>query len=49
MEIFWRIGAVVSARLEREHPKENKDVGSTVLGLRDELSERSRRIARDAS
>jgi putative ABC transport system permease protein len=33
---------LVSSRLEREHPKENKDVGSTVLGLRDELSDRSR-------
>ncbi len=34
--------ALVSGRLEREHPKENKDVGSTILGLRDDLSERSR-------
>lgn len=34
--------AVVSARLERQYPKENKDTGAVVLGLRDELSERSR-------
>jgi predicted permease len=34
--------AVVSARLEQQYPKENKDVGAVVLGLRDELSERSR-------
>lgn len=34
--------ALVSARLERQYPKENKDTGSTVLGLRDDLSERSR-------
>jgi predicted permease len=34
--------AVVSARLEQQYPKENKDTKSKVLGLRDELSERSR-------
>jgi predicted permease len=34
--------AVVSARLARQYPKENKDIGVTVLGLRDELSERAR-------
>jgi putative ABC transport system permease protein len=34
--------AVVSARLEQQYPKENKDIGAVVLGLRDELSERSR-------
>jgi predicted permease len=34
--------AVVSARLEQQYPKENKDVGAVVLGLRDELSERAR-------
>lgn len=34
--------AVVSARLERQYPKDNKDVGATVLGLRDDLSDRSR-------
>ncbi|HEX3554521.1 MAG TPA: ABC transporter permease [Thermoanaerobaculia bacterium] len=34
--------AVVSARLERQYPKENKDIGAVLLGLRDELSERSR-------
>jgi predicted permease len=34
--------AVVSARLERQYPKDNKDVGTTVLGLRDDLSERAR-------
>lgn len=34
--------AVVSARLERQHPKENEGIAAVVLGLRDELSERSR-------
>ncbi|MES1240962.1 MAG: ABC transporter permease [Acidobacteriota bacterium] len=34
--------AVVSSRLERQYPKDNKDVGSTVLGLRDDLSDRAR-------
>jgi predicted permease len=34
--------AVVSARLERQYPKENKDVGAAVVGLRDDLSERAR-------
>jgi predicted permease len=34
--------ALVSARLEKQYPKENKDTGSRVLGLRDELSERAR-------
>src|SRR3954452_16628439 len=34
--------ALVSARLERQYPKENKDTGSKILGLRDDLSERSR-------
>lgn len=34
--------AVVSSRLERQYPKDNKDVGAAVLGLRDDLSERSR-------
>lgn len=34
--------AVVSSRLEQQHPKENKDTDVLVLGLRDELSERAR-------
>jgi predicted permease len=34
--------AVVSRRLEQQYPKENKDVRTTVFGLRDELSERAR-------
>lgn len=34
--------AVVSARLERQYPKENKDVGAAVRGLRSDLSERAR-------
>ena len=34
--------ARVSARLERQYPKENKDTGATILSLRDELSERAR-------
>ncbi|HXE99208.1 MAG TPA: ABC transporter permease, partial [Solirubrobacterales bacterium] len=34
--------AVVSNRLERRYPKENENVLAVVLGLRDELSERSR-------
>ncbi len=34
--------AVVSARLEQQYPKENKDIGAVLLGLRDELSERAR-------
>jgi putative ABC transport system permease protein len=34
--------AVVSARLQQQYPKEDKDTGAAVLGLRDELSERSR-------
>jgi putative ABC transport system permease protein len=34
--------AAVGARLERQYPEENADTGATVLGLRDELSERSR-------
>ncbi len=34
--------AVVSSRLERQYPKENKDVGAAVRGLRDDLSERAR-------
>jgi putative ABC transport system permease protein len=34
--------AVVSSRLEQRYPRENKDVGAVVLGLRDELSERAR-------
>jgi putative ABC transport system permease protein len=34
--------AVVSARLEQQYPKENKHIGAVVLGLRDELSERTR-------
>jgi len=34
--------AVVAARLEQQYPKDNKDVGTTVFGLRDDLSERSR-------
>ncbi len=34
--------AVVGARLEQQYPKDNKDVGTTVLGLRDDLSERAR-------
>lgn len=33
---------VVSARLERQYPKENKNIGVLVLGLREELSERAR-------
>ena len=34
--------AVVSARLERQYPKDNEGIGALMLGLRDELSERSR-------
>ncbi|MFP5284405.1 MAG: ABC transporter permease [Thermoanaerobaculia bacterium] len=34
--------AVVSASLERQHPKENEGIAAVVLGLRDELSERAR-------
>jgi predicted permease len=34
--------AVVSARLERRYPKENKEIRAAVLGLRDELPERAR-------
>lgn len=34
--------AVVSARLERQHPKENEGIAALMLGLRDELSERAR-------
>lgn len=34
--------AVVSASLERQYPKENKDTAALALGLRDELSERAR-------
>ena len=34
--------AVVSSRLEQQHPKENKDIDVLLLGLRDELSERAR-------
>ncbi|MEJ7813516.1 MAG: ADOP family duplicated permease, partial [Gemmatimonadaceae bacterium] len=34
--------AVISARLERQYPKENKDLGAAAFGLRDELSERAR-------
>ncbi|HEY2295590.1 MAG TPA: ABC transporter permease [Thermoanaerobaculia bacterium] len=34
--------ALVSARLERQYPKENKDTRSRILGLRSDLSERSR-------
>jgi predicted permease len=34
--------AVVSASLERQYPKENEGIGALMLGLRDELSERSR-------
>jgi predicted permease len=34
--------AVVSARLERQYPKENKEIQAAVLGLRDELPERAR-------
>jgi putative ABC transport system permease protein len=36
--------ALVSARLERQHPVENRNIGAVVLGLRDELSERSRML-----
>jgi len=34
--------ALVTGRLERQYPKENEGVGAAILGLRDELSERSR-------
>src|SRR5215210_5109453 len=34
--------AIVSARLERQYPKDNEGIGALMLGLRDELSERSR-------
>lgn len=34
--------AVVSSRLERQYPKENKRIGALVLGLREDLSERAR-------
>ncbi len=34
--------AVVSSRLEQQYPKENKDIGAVVLGLRDELSQSAR-------
>ena len=33
---------LVAARLEQAYPKENKDTGATVIGLRDELSENTR-------
>ena len=33
---------VVTAQLERQYPRENKQVGATVIRLRDELSEQSR-------
>lgn len=33
---------LVADRLERQYPKENEGVGAVVLGLREELSERSR-------
>jgi len=34
--------AIVSQRLERQYPDENKDIRVTLLGLRDELSQRAR-------
>ncbi|MEA2560439.1 MAG: hypothetical protein QOH06_1943 [Acidobacteriota bacterium] len=34
--------AIVSARLERQYPKDNEGIGALMLELRDELSERSR-------
>ncbi len=34
--------ALVAARLEREYPAENKNVGASAIGLRDELSQQSR-------
>lgn len=34
--------AVVSARLERQYPKENEGIAAVAFGLRDELSERAR-------
>jgi len=42
MERARRELALVSARLERQYPKENKGIRAVLLGLRDELSERSR-------
>jgi predicted permease len=33
---------VVTAQLERQYPRENKQVGAAAIGLRDELSEQSR-------
>lgn len=41
-EQAFRELSVVSARLERQYPKYNKDVGANVLGLRDDMSDRSR-------
>ena len=41
-EQAFRELSVVSARLERQYPKYNKDVGANVLGLRDDLSDRAR-------
>ncbi len=34
--------ALVAAQLEREYPVENKNVGASAIGLRDELSQQSR-------
>lgn len=33
---------LIAKRLEAQYPKENKDVAATVMGLRDDLSERAR-------
>jgi len=35
---------LVTAQLERQYPKENKNVGGAVVGLRDELSRQSRML-----
>jgi predicted permease len=34
--------AVITAQLEKQYPKDNKDMGATVLRLRDEVSDQSR-------
>jgi len=36
--------SLIASRLEREHPKENKEIGATVLRLRDELGTESRML-----
>jgi putative ABC transport system permease protein len=36
--------SLIASRLERAHPKENKEIGATVLRLRDELGTQSRML-----